>query len=206
MMAGSHIFTLPSVTAPSGDEEGMGVALVEAQAAGLPVVATLHGPFPEVVRDGITGFLVGRNPEALADRLVYLADNPKIAEAIGAAGRRNVENKFDERALAPLGDLSVVHRALPACVAYADGSEWDMRMPHRHLLRSGRRKEVSPPARLHRMWIAHSGRMARNSAAALVELALSSCTLDIHDRQLCQPVMCSAPHKCPRTLPQYVES
>ncbi len=101
MMARSHIFTLPSVTAPSGDEEGMGVALVEAQAAGLPVVATLHGPFPEVVRDGITGFLVPeRDPEALADRLVYLADNPKIAEAMGAAGRRNVENKFDERALA----------------------------------------------------------------------------------------------------------
>jgi colanic acid/amylovoran/stewartan biosynthesis glycosyltransferase WcaL/AmsK/CpsK len=100
LMAQSHIFTLPSVTAASGDEEGQGVALVEAQATGLPVVATLHGPFPEVVRDGITGFLVPeRDPVALADRMVYLADHPETAEAMGAAGRKHVEEQFDEREL-----------------------------------------------------------------------------------------------------------
>ncbi len=100
MMAQSHIFTLPSVTAASGDEEGLGVALVEAEASGLPVVATLHGPFPEVVLDGVTGFLVPeRDPGALADRLVYLADHPEAAEAMGAAGRKHVEEQFDEREL-----------------------------------------------------------------------------------------------------------
>jgi colanic acid/amylovoran biosynthesis glycosyltransferase len=100
LMAQAHIFTLPSVTAASGDEEGQGVALVEAQATGLPVVATLHGPFPEVILDGITGFLVPeRDPAALADRLVHLADHPETADAMGAAGRKHVEEQFDERQL-----------------------------------------------------------------------------------------------------------
>jgi colanic acid/amylovoran biosynthesis glycosyltransferase len=114
LMARSHIFTLPSVTAASGDEEGLGVALVEAQAAGLPVVATHHGPFPEVVLDGITGFLVPeRDPGALAQKLVYLADHPEAAKAMGAAGRKHVEHEFDERALTrqilAIYDWSVAH-------------------------------------------------------------------------------------------------
>jgi colanic acid/amylovoran biosynthesis glycosyltransferase len=101
LMAAAHIFTLPSVTAASGDEEGQGVALVEAQATGLPVVATHHGPFPEVVRDGVTGFLVPeRDPEALAERLIYLVEHPQIAAAMGAAGRTHVEERFDEREIA----------------------------------------------------------------------------------------------------------
>jgi colanic acid/amylovoran biosynthesis glycosyltransferase len=100
LMGQAHIFTLPSVTAASGDEEGQGVALVEAQATGLPVVATRHGPFPEVVRDGVTGFLVPeRDPGALAERLIELADHPALADRMGAAARQQVAEHFDERQL-----------------------------------------------------------------------------------------------------------
>src|SRR6185437_11794512 len=47
----------PSVTAANGDTEGLGMVFAEAQATGLPVVSTLHGGIPEVVRDSETGLL-----------------------------------------------------------------------------------------------------------------------------------------------------
>jgi glycosyltransferase involved in cell wall biosynthesis len=47
----------PSVTASNGDTEGLGMVFAEAQATGLPVVSTLHGGIPEVIRDGETGLL-----------------------------------------------------------------------------------------------------------------------------------------------------
>jgi len=100
MMAVAHAFLLPSVTAADGDEEGQGVALVEAQATGLPVLATQHGPFPEVVGDGVTGFLVPeRDHRALAERLISLIEHPEIATEMGRCGRRRVEERFDSRML-----------------------------------------------------------------------------------------------------------
>jgi colanic acid/amylovoran biosynthesis glycosyltransferase len=100
LMAEAHVFMLPSVTAVDGDEEGQGVALVEAQATGLPVLATQHGPFPEVVMDGVSGYLVPeRDPVVLAERLIYLIQHPDVAEAMGRAGRRHIEEHFDSRML-----------------------------------------------------------------------------------------------------------
>ena len=54
----AHFFLLPSVTAADGDQEGTPVSLMEAQAAGLPVLSTTHSGIPEVVLDGASGFLV----------------------------------------------------------------------------------------------------------------------------------------------------
>lgn len=94
-MAEAHLLVLPSVQASDGDEEGQGVVLVEAQAAGLPVVATTHGPFPEVVAPDISGFLVPeRDPTALADRIVTLIQQPELRCQMGRAGRRQVEEHF----------------------------------------------------------------------------------------------------------------
>lgn len=91
----AHAFLAPSRTTPTGAEEGFGVALLEAQSAGLPVIATQHGAFPEVVAHGETGFLAPeRAPERLARYLIELIERPDAAMAMGRAGRKRVEERF----------------------------------------------------------------------------------------------------------------
>jgi colanic acid/amylovoran biosynthesis glycosyltransferase len=91
----AHLFVLASVTAENNDREGQGVALIEAEACGLPVIATRHNGFPEAVLDSGSGFLVPeRDPRALAERLQYLIDNPDVWGRMGRAGRRFVEEEF----------------------------------------------------------------------------------------------------------------
>jgi colanic acid/amylovoran biosynthesis glycosyltransferase len=91
-----HIFMLSSVIASSGDQEGQGLVLQEAQAMGLPVLATLQGGFPEGVIDGVSGLLVPeRDVDALAEKLEYLIDHPERWPEMGRAGRKFVEEKYD---------------------------------------------------------------------------------------------------------------
>lgn len=66
----TDVFLLPSVTATSGDMEGIPVALMEAMSRGVLVIATDHSGIPELVVDGTTGFLVPeRDPEAISEVL-----------------------------------------------------------------------------------------------------------------------------------------
>jgi colanic acid/amylovoran biosynthesis glycosyltransferase len=90
------VFVLPSVTASDGDMEGQGLVLQEAQAAGLPVVSTLHNGIPEGVKDGMTGFLVPeRDVEALAARIGELLSDSALRRRMGAAGRSFVGSTYD---------------------------------------------------------------------------------------------------------------
>lgn len=92
----SHVLLAPSVTAADGDEEGIPVALMEAMAAGMPVLSTYHAGIPELVEDGVSGFLVAeRNTEALAGALERLLREPERWGAMGRAGRARVEAEFD---------------------------------------------------------------------------------------------------------------
>jgi colanic acid/amylovoran biosynthesis glycosyltransferase len=92
----SDFFILPSVTAVDGDMEGQGLVLQEAQATGLPVIATLHNGFPEGVVDGETGFLVPeRDPAAITQRIITLAGDAPLRQRMGAAARRFVEKKYE---------------------------------------------------------------------------------------------------------------
>ena len=91
----AHIFLHPSVKAGDGNMEGQGVVLLEAQARGIPILATLHSAFPETVVDGKSGFLVPeRDVDALAERLEFLLANPELWPNIGIAGRQHAE-KYD---------------------------------------------------------------------------------------------------------------
>jgi colanic acid/amylovoran biosynthesis glycosyltransferase len=99
LLEDAHLFLLCSVSI-EGDQEGQGLALQEAQACGLPVIATRHGAFPEGLLDGESGFLVAeRDVLDLAGRLAFLLDHPECWAAMGRAGWRFVENRFDVREL-----------------------------------------------------------------------------------------------------------
>lgn len=68
--------------------EGLGTSVLDAMAAGLPVVATRVGGVPEIVKDGETGMLVPpRDPEALAHAMALLADDPGMRDRLGSNGR-----------------------------------------------------------------------------------------------------------------------
>jgi glycosyltransferase involved in cell wall biosynthesis len=85
LMAAFDVFVLPSVV------EGMSNALLEAMAAGRPVVATDVGGNPEVVVDGSTGLIVPPgDADQLAAAIQKLLDAPELAAEMGAAGRLRV--------------------------------------------------------------------------------------------------------------------
>lgn len=92
----SDLFVLPSITGTDGDKEGIPTVLIEAQASGLPVVSTYHAGIPELVLDGITGYLVPeRNVDALADSICTLLANIEGRKRMGMAGREHVEKEFN---------------------------------------------------------------------------------------------------------------
>jgi glycosyltransferase involved in cell wall biosynthesis len=74
--------------------ENSPMSLLEAMAAGIPVVATAVGGIPEIVSDG-AGVLVPAGDEAaLADAIASLLDDPRRARELGDAGRRRVLERF----------------------------------------------------------------------------------------------------------------
>jgi len=96
----SHIFVLASITAPSGDKEGIPVVLMEAEATGLPVISTFHSGIPEIVIDGKSGFLVPeRDVDALAKKIECLIENPKLWSKMGKYGRKFVEENYNIKKL-----------------------------------------------------------------------------------------------------------
>jgi len=84
--------------------EGFGIALVEASACGLPVIAGRTGGIPDAVRDGETGVLVdAESPDIVASEIRRLLDDPAAAQRLGAAGRRAVETHYNwDRVVADL--------------------------------------------------------------------------------------------------------
>jgi glycosyltransferase involved in cell wall biosynthesis len=89
LLGAMNVFALSSLS------EGMPITVLEAMAARLPVVATNVGALPELIEEGLTGFLVGpKNLEALADRLARLYHNQGLAKSFGVEARRKVEREF----------------------------------------------------------------------------------------------------------------
>ena len=81
---------LPSVA------ESFGVVLLEAQATRLPVIATSVGSTYQAMVDGVTGFIVpSQDSNAIADKLLFLMNNPAKRVAMGLAGREYVTRNFN---------------------------------------------------------------------------------------------------------------
>jgi colanic acid/amylovoran biosynthesis glycosyltransferase len=100
LLSGSDIFLAPSVTAMDGDREGTPTVLMEAQALGLPVVSTYHSGIPEVVEDGVTGYLVKERDSVLLEEAIKkMISDPGRLTKMGRAGRKKVLDEFNIRTL-----------------------------------------------------------------------------------------------------------
>lgn len=104
-------FPVMDVFALTSRSEGMPLSVLEAWAAGVPVVATRVGGLPEMIEEGRTGLLIGPDDEAgLAGVLRDLMGDPGLARLLGEAGRQQVRSRFDSRVMA--GDYARHYNAL----------------------------------------------------------------------------------------------
>lgn len=90
------VFALPCVVAANGDLDGLPVALMEAMAAGVPVVTSRLSGIPELVEDGVTGLSTEPgDADATASAIDRLLSDPGLAERCAAQGRRRVAELHD---------------------------------------------------------------------------------------------------------------
>jgi len=109
-LARAAVFCLPS------HAEGLPMAMLEAMAAGKPVLVTPVGGIPEAVRDGDNGLLVPvRDPAALAQALASLLGDAALARRIGLRARATIVARFSTEVV--IGKLSALYRELAAAAA-----------------------------------------------------------------------------------------
>ncbi|KFC24074.1 glycosyltransferase family 4 protein [Chryseobacterium sp. FH1] len=91
----SAVFVQHSVTAPNGDAEGTPVAIIEAAAAGLPIISTNHGGIVDIVINNETGYLVNEHDlEKMTEKMIFALENPNIIEEMGSRGRKFILDNF----------------------------------------------------------------------------------------------------------------
>jgi len=106
-----RIYADLDLVALTSRNEGSPVSLIEAMAAGRPVVATQVGGVPDLIDDGVNGCLVPPDdPEALAEAMVTLLADPDRRQAMGQAGRKRVIPAFSAERL--LGDMDRLYAEL----------------------------------------------------------------------------------------------
>jgi glycosyltransferase involved in cell wall biosynthesis len=94
-LAAASLFALPCTTESGGGMDNLPTVIMEAMAAGLPVVSTPVAGVPEMVQPGVTGELVTpHDPVALADAIQRIVSEPELARRLGAAGRQLAAERF----------------------------------------------------------------------------------------------------------------
>lgn len=97
-LAESSVLALPCVVDVDGNRDALPTVLLEAMAAGVPVVSTPVTGVSEIIEDGVSGILVPEgDPEALAVALRRILDDPHHAESLARGGRARAEERFDLR-------------------------------------------------------------------------------------------------------------
>ena len=91
----------------TSDNEGMPLSLIEAAAAGRPSVTTRVGSAPEVVVDGVTGYVCDLDDGALAAAVLRLADDARLREAMGSAAHDDAVRRFSRARM--VADMQAVY-------------------------------------------------------------------------------------------------
>ncbi|MFA9375898.1 MAG: glycosyltransferase family 4 protein [Lachnotalea sp.] len=98
--ASSDLFVAPSVTAKDGDKEGFGLVILEAMASGLPVVASNSGGIPDLLTDGVEGFLTKeKDSEEIAVSINKILTDEKLYNAMSIHAR-DTAKKYDYEVIA----------------------------------------------------------------------------------------------------------
>jgi glycosyltransferase involved in cell wall biosynthesis len=95
-----------AVCVTTSRNEALGLASVEAQSVGTPVVASAVDGIIEVVADGVTGFLVQPDdPDAFAEKIIALLEDSEMRRAFGSRARKHFEDRFSNRNIARHAEL-----------------------------------------------------------------------------------------------------
>ena len=105
----ADVFIHPSVTDTNGDKEGIPGAIVEAMAAGLPVISTYHAGIPHIIDHGVTGLLVNEwDIQRLVDAILQVAGDSYLRARVGKAGQtyamKNLDLQENEKNLEQIYD------------------------------------------------------------------------------------------------------
>lgn len=86
---GADVLVFPTVN------DALGLVMLEAMACGVPVIATDRSGAPDVMRDGVDGFVIpARSAEKIAEKLALFADDPDLTLAMGAHARQRIEASY----------------------------------------------------------------------------------------------------------------
>jgi len=92
----ADVVVFPSVIAKDGDQEGFGLVLVEALGCECPVVVTDLSAMQDIIENGKTGIVVPqKNVDVMAEKIIYLLNNPDIGRSLGEKGRDYVMKQYD---------------------------------------------------------------------------------------------------------------
>ena len=82
------------VAISTSDNEGMPIALIEAQLAGVPVIATNVGSNSEVIKDEVTGLITNKNVDSLVDAIKRFISSPALINTLGDKGKERANKEF----------------------------------------------------------------------------------------------------------------
>jgi glycosyltransferase involved in cell wall biosynthesis len=100
MYQNSRALVLPSITTESGEQEGLGVVLLEAMSAGIPVIGTDCGGIPEIIHHEETGLLVSQNDvSSLCAALKRLQEDSELRESLVAGGKKFIQSSYTGNAM-----------------------------------------------------------------------------------------------------------
>ncbi|MBI4777907.1 glycosyltransferase family 4 protein [Candidatus Desantisbacteria bacterium] len=106
-----QILSILTVFVVSSYLEGLNTSILEAQSAGVPVIATRTGGIPEIIQDGINGLLVlPQHPESLAEGIIQLIGNKTLSNQLAAIAKKDVR-KFNMEAMIDTTE-AVYHRVM----------------------------------------------------------------------------------------------
>lgn len=107
IFAESFAFLQHSIVDENNDSEGTPLAIMEAGAAGLPVVSTIHAGIPDIIENGVNGYLVAeKDIDAMADKMIDLLSNNSTAREMGWQLQQKIRNHYSmERYITQLKEL-----------------------------------------------------------------------------------------------------